>query len=42
MWYQKVAHGDELSALLREGIGMTQWGMDIGDRIIGIPRSKVM
>ena len=27
---------------LREGIGMTEWGMNIGDRIMGIPRSKVM
>lgn len=27
---------------LREGIGMTEWGMNMGDRIMGIPRSNVM
>jgi hypothetical protein len=25
---------------LREGIGMTEWGMDIGDRIMGIRAAK--
>ena len=27
---------------MREGIGMTEWGMNIGDRIMGIPRSNLM
>ena len=27
---------------LSQGIGMTEWGMNIGDRIMGIPRSHVV
>ncbi|CAB3961267.1 MULTISPECIES: FAD binding domain-containing protein [Burkholderia] len=27
---------------LHQGIGMTEWGMNIGDRIMGIPRSNVV
>jgi 2-polyprenyl-6-methoxyphenol hydroxylase-like FAD-dependent oxidoreductase len=30
------------AAQLSQGIGMTEWGMNIGDRIMGIPRSNVV
>lgn len=36
------ALSDWQTGQLREGIGMTEWGMNIGDRIMGIPRSHVM
>ena len=36
------ALSDWQTGQLREGIGMTEWGMNIGDRIMGIPRRHVM
>ncbi|MXN30511.1 FAD binding domain-containing protein [Delftia sp. CH05] len=37
-----AALSDWQNGQLREGIGMTEWGMNMGDRIMGIPRGSAM